>query len=323
METAITQDYKNGVYCVDSGYEGGGVVSVYLLRDGNEAAIVDTCHNEALEPVKRAFSELGVKKSEVKYIFLTHVHLDHAGGAGLFAREFPEAALVVHKRGERHLVNPSRLVASASGIYGESVTKRLYGDILPVPADRITTPRDGAEFSLGGKTIVCFDTPGHARHHLAYKDVSSGAVFTGDAYGMSYAELVRPGGRCAILTTSPVQFDPHAMRASMRRIDEIANGEIYPTHFGRLPTGGGVSDSLYRQLDLYVEAAERANGDIDAIRTRLREIFREEASRQNCPCLASNFGRVTVTALELNTQGLALWYEKSRDKSFSPFSRVK
>jgi glyoxylase-like metal-dependent hydrolase (beta-lactamase superfamily II) len=315
LETAITSDYKNGVYCVESGYEGGGVVSVYLLRDGNEAAIVDTCHNRALEPVKRAFSELGVKKSEVKYIFLTHVHLDHAGGAGLFAREFPEAALVVHKRGERHLVNPSRLVASASGIYGESVTKRLYGDILPVPADRITTPRDGAEFSLGGKTIVCFDTPGHARHHLAYKDVSSGAVFTGDAYGMSYAELVGPDGRCAILTTSPVQFDPHVMRITMRRIDGLADGEIYPTHFGRLPTGGGVSDSLYRQLDLYVEAAERSKGDIDSIRTRLREIFREEASRQNCPCLASNFGRVTVTALELNTQGLALWYEKSRDKS--------
>ena len=89
LETDITCDYKNGVYCVESGYEGGGVVSVYLLRDGNEAAIVDTCNNGALEPVARAFSELGVKKGEVKYIFLTHVHLDHAGGAGLFAREFP------------------------------------------------------------------------------------------------------------------------------------------------------------------------------------------------------------------------------------------
>jgi glyoxylase-like metal-dependent hydrolase (beta-lactamase superfamily II) len=315
LETAITCDYKNGVYCVESGYEGGGVVSAYLLRDGNEAAIVDTCHNGALEPVKRAFSELGVKHDEVKYIFLTHVHLDHAGGAGLFAREFPEAALVVHKRGERHLVNPSRLIASASGIYGESVMKRLYGDILPVRADRITTPRDGGEFSVGGKTIVCFDTPGHALHHLAYKDVSSGAVFTGDAYGMSYAELVGPDGRCAILTTSPVQFDPHVMRISMRRIDGLANGEIYPTHFGRLSTGGGVSDSLYRQLDLYVEAAELARGDIASIRTRLREIFREEASSQNCPCLASNFGRVTVTALELNAQGLAMWYKKSRDKA--------
>ena len=315
METAITDDYKNGVYCVESGYEGGGVVSVYLLRDGNEAAIVDTCHNGALEPVKRAFSELGVKSGEVKYIFLTHVHLDHAGGAGLFAREFPEATLVVHKRGGRHLVNPSRLIASAASVYGKSVTKRLYGDILPVPADRITTPRDGDEFRVGDKTIVCFDTPGHARHHLAYKDVSSGAVFTGDAYGMSYAELVGPDGRCAILTTSPVQFDPHAMRASMRRIDGLANGEIYPTHFGRIPIGGGLSVSLYRQLDLYVEAAERAKGDIDSIRTRLREIFKEEASSQNCPCLASNFGRVTVTALELNAQGIALWHKKSREKS--------
>jgi glyoxylase-like metal-dependent hydrolase (beta-lactamase superfamily II) len=315
LETAITGDYKNGVYCVDSGYEGGGVVSPYLLRGGNEAAIVDTCHNGALEPVKRALSELGVKNRDVRYIFLTHVHLDHAGGAGLFAREFPEAALVVHKRGGRHLVNPSRLISSAASIYGESAMRRLYGDILPVPANRITIPRDGDEFNVGGRTVVCLDTPGHARHHLAYRDVSSGAVFTGDAYGMSYAELVGTGGRCAILTTSPVQFDPRAMRASMRMIDGIANGEIYPAHFGRLSTGGGVSDSLYRQLDLYVEAAESAEGDIASIRTRLREIFTEEASRQNCPCLASNFGRVTVTALELNAKGLAMWYKKSRNKS--------
>jgi glyoxylase-like metal-dependent hydrolase (beta-lactamase superfamily II) len=314
LETAIISDYKNGVYCVESGYEGGGVVSVYLLRDGNEAAIVDTCNNGALEPVKRALSELGVKDGEVKYIFLTHVHLDHAGGAGRFAREFPEAALVVHKRGGRHLASPSRLVASVASIYGASVMKRLYGDILPVRADRITTPREGDEFRVGGKTIVCFDTPGHARHHLVYKDVSSGAVFTGDAYGMSYAELVGPAGRCAILTTSPVQFDPGAMRTSMRRIDGLANGEIYPTHFGRLSALEGISDSLYRQLDLYVEAAERADGDIASIRTSLRELFKEEASRQNCPCLASNFGRVTVTTLELNAQGLALWYKKSRDK---------
>ncbi|MDR1580284.1 MAG: MBL fold metallo-hydrolase [Synergistaceae bacterium] len=315
METAITCDYQNGVYCVDSGYEGGGVVSVYLLRDGNETAIVDTCSNAALEPVKRALSELGVNDREVKYIFLTHVHLDHAGGAGLFAREFPEATLVVHKRGGSHLVNTSRLLASVASVYGESVTKRLYGDILPVPADRITMPRDGDEFRVGSKTVVCFDTPGHARHHLVYKDIPSGAVFTGDAYGMSYAELVGPEGRCAILTTSPVQFDPSAMRASMRRIDGLARGDIYPTHFGRLSTGGGVSDSLYRQLDLYIEAAERAEGDIASIRTRLRELFKEEASRQNCPCLASNFGRVTVTALELNAQGLALWYKKNRGKS--------
>jgi glyoxylase-like metal-dependent hydrolase (beta-lactamase superfamily II) len=314
LETAITNDFKNGVYCVESGYEGCGVASVYLLRDGNEAAIVDTCHNGALEPVKRAFSELGVKDCEVKYIFLTHVHLDHAGGAGRFARVFPEAALVAHKRGGRHLANPSRLVASAAGIYGESITKRLYGDILPVRADRITTPGEGDEFRVGGKTIVCFDTPGHARHHLVYKDVSSGAVFTGDAYGMSYEELVGTNGRCAILATSPIQFDPCAMSASMHMIDGLANEEIYPTHFGRLSDLEDVSDSLYRQLDLYVEAAERAKGDIASIRASLRELFKEEASRQNCPCLASNFGRVTRTALELNAQGLALWYKKSETK---------
>jgi glyoxylase-like metal-dependent hydrolase (beta-lactamase superfamily II) len=290
------------------------VASVYIIRDGDETAIVDTAHNGALAPVKSALEQLGVKNSEVRYIFLTHVHLDHAGGAGSFAREFNEAEFVVHERGARHVINPEKLAASAASVYGDAVMKRLYGDILPVPSGRIVTPGDGGEFRVGGRTVVCLDTPGHARHHLAYKDTSSEAVFTGDAYGMSYRELVRADGRCVILTTSPVQFDPYAMVSSMRRIDSIANEYIYPAHFGRLPLGA-VSEPLYRQLELYVEAAERSKGDIASIKTRLREIFREEASRQNCPCLASDFGRVTVTALELNAQGLALWYRKNWEKS--------
>jgi glyoxylase-like metal-dependent hydrolase (beta-lactamase superfamily II) len=314
MAYAKTIDCKNGIFCVDSGYEGGGVASVYVIRDGDSAAIVDTAHNGALEPVKSAMSEIGIKSGDVEFIFLTHVHLDHAGGAGMFVGEFPNARVVVHERGARHIVDPGKLVAGATAIYGEEAMARLYGKVTPVPPGKITIPRDGDEFRVGNRAITCLDTPGHARHHLAYHDASANAVFTGDAYGMSYLELVRPEGRCAILTTSPVQFDPNAMRDSMKKIESLNPDSLYPTHFGQMPIGGDISDSLYRQIDLYVKTAEDAKGNLDMIREGLRDLFRNESSRQGCPCLAANSGRVTGQALELNAQGLAVWYEKKRDR---------
>jgi glyoxylase-like metal-dependent hydrolase (beta-lactamase superfamily II) len=313
MKNDFMEDYKNGIYCVESGYAGGGVAAVYIIRDSGRAAIVDTAHNAALEPVKRALSELEVSESEVDYIFLTHVHLDHCGGAGLFAREFPAARVVVHERGARHVASPEKLVASAEGVYGAEEVRRLYGNVLPVASGRIIIPRDGDEFRVGGRVISCLDTPGHAKHHLAYRDSASGAVFSGDAYGMSYRELVCPEGRCAILTTSPVQFDPDAMRNSMRGIDALKPARIYPTHFGELPRDEKIISALYRQIDRYVDIAEAAAGDLEKIRAGLAASFKEEAALAGCASIAEHAGRTTALALELNANGLAMWYKKKQE----------
>ncbi|MDR1137391.1 MAG: MBL fold metallo-hydrolase [Synergistaceae bacterium] len=314
MEKFETEDYKNGIYCVDSGYDGGGVAAIYIIHDGKEAAIIDTANNESLERVTRATDELGIARGDVGHIFLTHVHLDHAGGAGVYAREFPGAQIVVHERGARHIIAPEKLIAGAAEVYGAEVVERLYGKVVPVEAGRITSPRDGDEFAVGKHTIVCLDTPGHALHHLAFHDTSADIVFTGDSFGMSYMELIRPEGRCAILTTSPVQFDPDAMRASMRRIESLKPKYLYPTHFGRLPANSAIKDSLYRQLDVYVKIADDSKGDLEFIKTGLRELFKKEAARQGCPCLAAPAGRVTSLALELNALGLAVWQNRRKTR---------
>jgi glyoxylase-like metal-dependent hydrolase (beta-lactamase superfamily II) len=309
-----TEDYGNGIYCVESGYDGGGVAAIYIIRDGKNAAVVDTANNESLGRVTRALDELGIARDGISHIFLTHVHLDHAGGAGVFAGEFPNARVVVHERGAKHIINPEKLVAGATEVYGAETVERLYGKIVPVDAGRITSPRDGDEFRVGKHTIVCLDTPGHARHHLAFQDTAANIVFTGDAFGMSYKELVKPEGRCAILTTSPVQFDPDAMRGSMRGIESLKPDGLYPTHFGRMPAKGAMIDSLYRQLDTYVKIANDSEGNLNLIKDGLMKLFQEEAASQGCPCLASPTGRVTNVALELNANGLALWYKKQNKK---------
>ncbi|MDR3076162.1 MAG: MBL fold metallo-hydrolase [Synergistaceae bacterium] len=314
MEKANITGYGNGIFCVDSGYEGGGVAAVYIIRDGQSAAIVDTAHNGALEPVASAMSELGIPDGMVEHIFLTHVHLDHSGGAGRFAGKFPNARVVVHERGARHVADPSKLVAGATEVYGKEAMDRLYGEILPVSADRIYSPKNGEEIRVGNRVFVCLDTPGHALHHLAFHDTSSRSVFSGDAYGMSYREPAVPDGRFAIVTTSPVQFDPAAMSASMRLIDSLEPDCLYPTHFGRMPIGGALSDSLYRQIDMSVKIAEEAEGDKDRIKDGLVKLFMEETSRQGCPAVTSDYGRITGEALEINSQGLAVWYKKSRNK---------
>lgn len=312
MGNMKTADYKNGIFCVDSGYEGGGVAAVYVIRDGRGAAIVDTVHNDALEPVTAAMSKMGIPPGEVEYIFLTHVHLDHAGGAGRFAAAFPDAKVVVHSRGARHMTDPSKLVAGATEVYGREEMARLYGTVLPVSPDRLIIPEDGQEFHVGGRVITCLDTPGHAKHHLAYHDPSSRAVFSGDAYGMSYMELAGEDGRCAIITTSPVQFDPDAMRASMRRIESLSPEYIYPTHYGRMPIGGAASESLHRQLGLSVQIAESCGGDIDLIRDELRKMFASESAAQGFPEMGEKPGRLTEAAIEINSQGLAVWFAKKR-----------
>jgi glyoxylase-like metal-dependent hydrolase (beta-lactamase superfamily II) len=302
--------YKNGIFCVDSCYFREGVASVYIIRDGHSAAIVDTAHNDSLRPVKRAMREIGIPDGEVEFIFLTHVHLDHAGGAGRYAEEFPNARVIVHERGARHIIDPRKLVAAAAEVRGKEITDRLYGQVRPIEADRVYIPKHGDEFRVGDHVIVCLDTPGHAHHHLTYHDASARAVFPGDAYGMSFMEMTGPEGRCAMLSTSPVQFDPDAMLASMRLIESLNPQCLYPTHFGEMPIGGTISESLHRQLDLYVKTAVEADGDIDRIKIGISKLFKDEVTRQGCPHLATNTGPVIRTSLEISANGLAVWHKK-------------
>lgn len=310
-------DYKNGIYAFDARYERDGVVSLYVVLDGERAAIVDTANNRALPYAVDALNELGVPRENVDYILLTHVHLDHAGGAGLFMREFENAKLVVHPRGARHMIDPAKLFASVQEVYGAEEAARMYGELLPVPESRVLTPSDGEVIRLGGRTIVCLDTPGHAKHHIAYLDRAADAVFAGDAFGVTHAGLYVNEGQGIIPTTSPVQFDAEAMRRSIDRIVALAPAAVYLTHFGAIRDVARTAADLHRLIDDHERAVERAGGDYERTLAALRALFEQELDRQAWPISKEEMRDTFKTTIELNAQGLCVWHGNRRAKDGS------
>ena len=183
------RDYGNGIVAFDAGYVRPVLAAIHMVIENGRVAFIDTGSNDALPNALAALRKLGLDASAVDYVMLTHIHLDHAGGAGSMMRAFPEARLVVHPRGARHMAEPSKLVAGVTAVYGADYVQRVYGEILPIPVERIIEAPDGHVISLNGRELVCLDTPGHARHHICIVDLKARAISTGDMFGLSYREF--------------------------------------------------------------------------------------------------------------------------------------
>ena len=305
--------FGNGIYAVDSGYTGPDVAAIHLIEEGGRAALVDTGNNDALVHVEQALAETGLSPEAVDLVLLTHIHLDHAGGAGAFMQAFPNAKLVVHPRGARHMAEPSKLFAGVSAVYGPERAKELYGELIPVPMARIIEAGDGHELNLGGRVIRVFDTPGHARHHVCYFDTVSRSFFTGDTFGLSYRQLDVDGRPSIFPTTTPVQFEPEAMHASIRRMEAEQPTAMYLTHYAQVRDVPRLAADMHRLIDAHVAIAERhaAAGDV---RTALIErdvwaLVGEEAQRQGWTLPETEWRALLALDVELNAQGLDVWLE--------------
>ena len=178
-------DYGDGISAIDSVYDRRLQTAIHLLVEKDRAAIIDTGTANAVPYVLAALEGRGIAPEQVDYVFLTHVHLDHAGGAGQLMARFPNARLTAHPRGARHMVDPSRLLAATIAIYGVEEMRRSYGEILPVPAERVIETPEGAVLELAGRELLFLDAPGHARHHVVIRDSRTGHFFAGDTFGLS------------------------------------------------------------------------------------------------------------------------------------------
>ncbi len=305
--------YGHGISAVDVLYERERLNAVHLLVERGRAAIIDSGTAHGVPRVLAALESLGVAPRDVDYVVLTHVHLDHAGGAGQLMAHCPNAVLTVHPRGARHMIDPGRLLAATVQIYGEETTRRVYGEVLPVPAARVLETQEGARISLAGRELQFFDAPGHARHHVVLRDTGTGHLFAGDTFGLSYRELDRDGRQFSFPTTSPSQFDPPALQRSIGRMLALEPQAIYVTHFGQVRDPVRLGADLRRLIDAHVALAERCR-DAGArrnalLRKGIAALLREESLRQGWTLADDELMRVFAIDVDLNAQGLEAWLD--------------
>jgi glyoxylase-like metal-dependent hydrolase (beta-lactamase superfamily II) len=304
-------DYGHGIFAVDSVYDRRMQTAIHLLVEDGRAAVIDTGTSQAVPHVLAALAAQGLAPAQVDYVILTHVHLDHAGGAGQLMARFPNAQLTVHPRGSRHIADPSRLLAATVAIYGEAETRRVYGEVLPVPKERMLETPEGTTLWLAGRELLCLDAPGHARHHVVLRDGKTGHFFAGDTFGLSYRELDRDGRQFSFPTTSPSQFDPPALHRSIDRMLSHGPGALYVTHFGRLTNLTVLAADLHRLIDEHAALGERHRG-AGAERKRLltegvTSLVLAERERQGWRLPREKVLEIFALDIELNAQGLESW----------------
>ncbi|BAN35550.1 beta-lactamase-like protein [Sulfuricella denitrificans skB26] len=312
--TETLQDYDDGIAAIDAQHIRPGLAAIHLLVEGDKAAFIDTGTNCSVPGVLEAMQRKNLRPENIAYVIVTHVHLDHAGGAGEMMRLFPEAMLVVHPRGARHMIDPTKLVAGSVAVYGKESFRRAYGEIVPVSANRVIEASHGFTLDLNGRRLLFLDTPGHARHHFCVFDERSKGVFTGDTFGISYREFDVDGREFIFPTTTPVQFEPEAAHDSIDLIMSHHPRAAYLTHYGRVTQLSRLADDLHRTLDDFVDIAEGVR-DTGAVRHQrlvegLGNYLLERLNAHGCRLSHDEALTLLENDIELNAQGLAVWMDR-------------
>ena len=309
------RDYNNGIIAFDAGYVRPILAAIHMVIENGRVAFIDTGSNDSLPHALAALEKQGLSPEAVDYVMLTHIHLDHAGGAGAMMRAFPNARLVVHPRGARHMAEPAKLVAGVTAVYGEAYVQKVYGEIVPIPAERIIEAPEGTRIDLAGRILTCLDTPGHARHHICIVDEKTRGIFTGDMFGLSYREMDVAGRPFIFPTTTPTQFEPEAMRASIQRLIDYRPEALYLTHYSRVQSVAQLGQDLLRRLEAHIELArrwEKAEGRHEGLKRALADYLIEESLAHGCLLPEPALMAIWETDLELNAQGLEFWMDSQQ-----------
>ncbi|MBC7957266.1 MAG: MBL fold metallo-hydrolase [Cytophagales bacterium] len=313
----FVQTLADGIHVIDTGFHRPNFDAAYLLVEDGRAAFIDTGTTHSVPRLLSALSSQGLAIDAVDWVIVTHVHLDHAGGAGALMKALPNARLLVHPRGERHMVNPAALLAGATAVYGADEVARSYGEVPPIAAERVVTSTDGQTVYLGGRPLQLLDTPGHARHHHCIWDERSRGFFTGDTFGLSYREFDTARGPWLLPTTTPVQFDPEALRNSVRRILSYVPERLYLTHYGCVENVPPLGEMMLTQIDELVALAEplrHANERHAQLRRGLTEIYLRRVREHGCTLTDAEAVHLLASDIELNAQGLAVWLDGGKPK---------
>lgn len=285
-----------------------GFAGAYLLRSDHRGALIETGTAHSVPAILTAIDSLGLSKTAIDWVVVTHVHLDHAGGSGELLRHLPNARLAVHPRGARHMIDPSRLWQGATEVYGEQAMARDYGQIVPVPEDRVVMLDDGQTIEFGERVLEAMHTPGHALHHMSLWDDRLQGWFTGDSFGLRYPALRADHRDVMIPSTSPVQFDPEAMCASIEKMLARNPKRMALTHYGLidhpLEAGRQLTDQVQRMAKLTQSGPEE--NLVAWLQPRLLQLYRDRAQAMGCSD-TTRIEAILQQDVVLNAQGLAIW----------------
>ncbi len=303
-------DLGHDVFQIDTrmaGYD--GITAGYLIR-GDRPCLVETGTAPSAPVVRDALTRLGIGPGDLATVVVTHIHLDHAGGAGDIAAMFPAAQIVVHQRGARHLADPSRLMAGARMVYGDAL-ERLFGVLSPVPAERIVALDDVGTVDLGGgRRLDSHYSPGHAKHHVGLVDSDTGDLYVGDAAGVYLPDTgdVRPA-------TPPPDFDLETALASIRRFATLRPARLLFSHFGPVAQVSETLDRSVEEIIVWVEETRQARAaglDLDHAVAMVRDRTKERyaaTSPDADPAIAEKFER--VSSAFGNVEGIMHWLGKT------------
>jgi glyoxylase-like metal-dependent hydrolase (beta-lactamase superfamily II) len=305
--------FAEGITAVDTEYVRAQMDAAHVVVEGGRAAIIDTGPGTAVPLILAALAELGVAPSAVEILFLTHVHLDHAGGAGVLMQALPNARCVVHPRGAPHMIDPAKLIAGTRAVYGEAMYRKLYGEIVPIAAERLAITQDGQRFDLGPRVFECVHTPGHALHHQAIVDRDSRGIFTGDTFGVSYREFDTARGAWLMPTTTPTQFDPEQLKASVEKLMAFRPRHLYLTHYSQVGDCVRLATDMCAAVDEYVRVARAAAPHPDLyqrIVAGLRTHAHASLAAHGCVMPAADIDAILMKDFELNAAGLVAWLQR-------------
>ena len=304
---------NDGIVAIDTEYLRPILDASHLIIEGGRGAFVDTGTNDSVPLLLDALRQHSLNPSDVDFVFLTHIHLDHAGGAGLLMQNLPNAQCVVHSRGAPHMVNPERLIAGVIGVYGEEKMVEMYGEIVPIDESRVVVAEDEAWFDLNGRKMQALHTEGHARHHYVLNDPASRGVFTGDSFGISYRELDTANGEFIYPTTTPASFDPDEAHKSIDRIMSCEPKQLYLTHYSRVRDLDRLAADMHKGIDAFAalaldhkDAPDRGARIQAAMDDYLSTRLIEHGFKGDRGAIRS----VLEPDLVLNSQGLVSWLER-------------
>ena len=311
-ELPRTTQLDHGITAIDTDHIRPLFDASHLIVENGRAAFVDTGANESVPLLLAALQEHNLDNADIDFVFLTHVHLDHAGGAGLLMQSLPNARAVLHPRGAPHMIDPAKLIRGAQAVYGKEKFAQQYGEIVPIDEDRIVVVADDAEISLGGRAMRCLYTEGHARHHYVLSDPASKGVFTGDSFGISYREFDTSQGEFIYPTTTPVHFDPPEAHKAIDRIMSLSPDRLFLTHYSQVKDLSRLADDMHRRIDDFVVMARRAEKEsnrTEVIHRSMYAYFHEALGEHGFSGTAEQIDNIVEIDVMLNTMGLEFWLD--------------